>query len=185
MCKNNLKIDLKLIAVIAVLGLTAYSFVLGASFKTLDDMGAIVVNENIKSFSNVGELFKSSYFGNQSYYRPFVQLLYMTEYYFFRLNPFYYYLTGIAAHLIIGVVIFYLIKLLFHDRRIAFFTSLLFVIHPIHWEAVSNISGQSILLTALFFITSFYFFCLYLKKNNAFKYYCLSIFYHKCILQRL
>ena len=137
---------------------TAYSFMLQGSFKTMDDEVSIIQNEQIQSFSNIPNLFTSSFFNANSYYRPLVSLTYMIEYHFFGLNPLFYYLTNIFLHVAISLSLFWLLILLLKDRLTAFAVALLFAVHPIHWEAVSNISGRAILLCALFYILTFIFY---------------------------
>ena len=77
------------ILIVLVLGFTAYSFVLEAPFKTMDDNSSIVNNSDIQDISNIKRIFTSSFFGDSHYYRPLVSLSYMLEYHFFGLNSFY------------------------------------------------------------------------------------------------
>jgi len=104
------------ILIIVVLGFTAYSFVLEAPFKTLDDNISIVYNSDIQDLSNVKKIFTSSFFGDNHYYRPLVSFSYMLEYHFFGLNSFYYNLTNVIFHLAIAVSVFFLVLLLFNGR---------------------------------------------------------------------
>ena len=140
---------------IVVLIFTAYSFVLSAPFKTMDDQVSIVDNENIKSFGNTGKIFKTAFFGDRSYYRPLVALSFMIEYHFFGLKPVFYYLTNIFLHCLNTLLVFFLVMRLLRDRPLTYGVTLLFAIHPIHWEAVANIPGRSILLSAFFYLSAF------------------------------
>jgi len=155
------------ILIIVVLGFTAYSFVLGAPFKTLDDNISIVVNSDIQDLSNVKKIFTSSFFGDNHYYRPLVSFSYMLEYHFFGLNSFYYNLTNVILHLAIAVSVFFLVLLLFNDRMTAFFVSLLFAIHPVQWEPVANISGRASLLNGFFAVNAFFLFCFTQQRHKS------------------
>ena len=171
------KNEFLMIAAIVALGFTAYSFMLGGGFKVFDDQFSIVDNPHIKNFANTGKIFQSGFFGDRSYYRPLVALSFMLEYRFFELNPFFYNVTNLLLHLATGIIIFFLIRLIFRDRKLGFFVSLLFVIHPIQWEAVSNIAGRAIVLCGFFFMSAFLFYCLWDIKTKSAFYYWLSILF--------
>ena len=149
-----------MLALIAALEVTAYSFMLSSPFKTMDDEFAIVNNPDIKSFQNTAKILGSSFFSGNTYYRPLVSLSYMLEYHFFDLNPLFYNLDNLILHLATSISVFFIVFIIFKKRWISFFTALLFAIHPVHWEAVSSISGRAILLCAFFNLNAFLLFCL-------------------------
>jgi len=171
--KNNIF----LLLTIAVLVLCAYSFVLHNDFKTMDDQHSIVANQDIRSFSNIPKIFTSSFFGGDSYYRPLVTLSFMMEYYAYGLNAVGYYLDNIFLHILIAFVVFFLVKSITQDSHLGFFASLLFAIHPVQWEAVSNIPGRAILLCALFYLLTLNFFvrAVSLSVPQRKKYYAASL----------
>ena len=166
--------DGKVIFVIFALAFTAYSFMLSAPFKTLDDNVSIIHNENIKSLANIGRIFRSSFFEDKMYYRPLVSVSFMIEYHFVDLNPFFYNLTNLLIHIFTTLLVFILVNRIFKDRLTGFFTALLFAIHPIQWEAICNISGRAILLCAFFYIGSFLFFVSGRTKAQPTVHYVLS-----------
>ncbi|MCK5083470.1 MAG: tetratricopeptide repeat protein [Candidatus Omnitrophica bacterium] len=174
--KNNVA----LICIILLLGFAAHAGMLTASFKTLDDDTSIISNSDIKDVKNIGKIFTTSFFGGKHYYRPMVSLSFMTEYHSFGLRPFFYNLTNLALHLAVVVTVFFLIFILLEDRAAAFFTSLLFAVHPIHWEAVSNIPGRAILLSTFFTINAFFFFCLSEERRRCAVCYGLSLILFTC-----
>ncbi len=141
-----------LLGLIAVLVVCAYSFVLHNEFKTMDDTHSIVANRDIRSFANIPRVFTSSFFGADSYYRPLVTLSFMAEYHYFGLNAVGYYLDNILLHILNAFAVFFLVRAVSREDLPAFFASLLFAIHPVQWEAVSNIPGRAILLCALFYL---------------------------------
>ena len=167
---------LNLMLLLALLIFTAYSFMVQGSFKTMDDQNLIIDNDNIKSFSidNIKKILGSSYFGGNSYYRPLILFNYMVEYHFWGLNPLYYYITNIFIHSASTFIVFLIIELIFGQRVIALFVALLFAIHPIHWEEISNISGRAILLSSFFYLSAFLLFCLADQKKRR-VYYFLSM----------
>jgi hypothetical protein len=62
--------------------------------------------------------------------------------------------------------VFALVCRLWKDRTTAFWVALLFAMHPVQWEAVSNISGRAILLNALFVFSSFYLFLEFYQRRR-------------------
>jgi len=137
---------------IVLLGVIGHAFMLGGHFKTMDDEVSIVANEQIKNFANIGSIFQNSFFGGKAYYRPLVAVSFMVEYHLFGLKPFFFNLTNLIFHLGTSIILFLLISILTQRREIGLFVALLFVIHPIHWEAVSNIAGRAIILCGFWYL---------------------------------
>ena len=149
-------------AVIILLGLVAFGAMLPAPFRIMDDRLSIVENPLIKSFQEFPLIFKEGYFHDQSYYRPMVSLSFMIEYQVHGLDAFYYNLDNLMLHIINALLVFLLISMLTKSETIGFGVGLLFVMHPIQWEAVCNIQGRSMLLSAFFVLISFILFLKYL-----------------------
>lgn len=139
-------------------GLIAHCPALNGSFKTMDDEASIVQNDNIKSFVHLPKIFTSSFFGGGSYYRPLVSLTHMAEYRLFGLNPFSYNLTNLLLHLACAVLVFFITDIFLERRHLALAAAMLFAVHPIHWEAVANIAGRSILLCGFWYLAAFLFY---------------------------
>lgn len=154
------------VLLIITLGVTAYSFMLGAPFKTMDDQYSIVSNPLIKNTGHIKELFTRGYFNDRSYYRPLVNLSFMGEYHAFGLKAFYYNLDNLLIHLLNAFLVWIVAGLILGNMSLGFWAGLLFVIHPIHCEAVGNISGRAILLSASFVLTAFICFLLLLKHKK-------------------
>ena len=104
----------------------------------------------------------------------------MVDYHFFGLPPSYSNLTTLGVHFAAAVTVFFLIVTPLEDRTTAFFTSLLFAVHPINWEAVSNIPGRAIILSTFFTVHAFFFFCLSAEKKRFAVCYGLSLFFFVC-----
>ena len=142
------------ILLVLVLPLAAYSFMLPSSFKTMDDQVSIVANPLVRTF-DMSRLFAEGYFKDNSFYRPLANLTYMGEYHAFGLNPFFYNLDNLLLHIANAFLVWALVSYLTGNAVVGFWAGLLFAIHPIHWEAVANISGRPILLCAFFGFLSF------------------------------
>ena len=160
---------------LAVMTFAVYSFGVNDAFKTMDDDYSIVRNEKIRSFRNLPDVVTSSFFGGDSYYRPLVTVSFMKEYFLFKLNPVPYYIDNILIHVINTFLIFGIVFHLTDRRKIAMGVAFLFALHPVHWEAVSNISGRAILLSACYYFASFYCFLL-VDRKKYFSYLSLAFF---------
>lgn len=135
-----------------------YFLILDTPFKTMDDYLSIVDNPVIKSLGNIPQIFKSSFFSKGTYWRPLVHLSFALEYKFFALDAFYYYLDNIVLHVLASFAVFLLVGKLLKNRMVGIWTGLLFAVHPVHWEQVTNVPGRSILLCGAFFFYSFWMF---------------------------
>ncbi|MBZ0167269.1 MAG: glycosyltransferase family 39 protein, partial [Candidatus Omnitrophica bacterium] len=143
---------------LALIALAGYAIVLPTSFKTMDDLVSIVNNPRIKSISQLGEIFRTSFFTENAYYRPLVLVSFMVEYHLFGLRAFFYNMNNLLLHIANAFLGFLIVASLLKDRRLAFLSAALFVLHPAHWEAVSNIPGRSILLCSFFFLLAVHLF---------------------------
>ena len=154
-----------LLGVLLLITFLAFLPSLGNKFTNWDDDFYVVNNGVIRelSFQNTVRIFTTSYSEN---YLPLTILSYNFEYEYFKLNPFYYHLDNLLLHLLNCILVFYLIFLLCANNRIAFFTALLFGIHPLHVESVAWVAERKDLLYSLFFLLSLIFYVQYQKFNK-------------------
>ena len=148
-------------------GLIAHGIALNGSFKTMDDELSIINNQNLRSFSSLGRIFAESFFnGDRTYYRPLVTFSFLLDYQIAGLNPFFYYLTNLLLHLANAILLFFTFNIFLKRKFLNFAAALLFVIHPIQWEAVANIAGRSILLCAFWQFTAFLLYLTYASRSR-------------------
>lgn len=116
-----------------------------------DDVNTVEKNSYITSFKYLGKIFSEpSYWGSNEAsrsYRPVFTFCHTVVHAIFSLNPFGYHLFNVLLHLINTALIYRVVLNLTPSGWIAFFTALLFGIHPIHTEAVANITGGAELLS--------------------------------------
>lgn len=103
------------------------------------------------------------------------QLIYIISYKFFGLNPFVFRSFNILFHLGSVILIYLLLDLLI-DKRVAFFSALIFAVHPILIESVSWISGGVYAQYSFFFLLSFIFYILYRNIEKR-SYYIFSLIF--------
>jgi len=160
------------LAVIVILGFAAYANSLTGEF-IWDDLAFVRDNELIRDWSNVGRVFskdmaKSLAPGGggvkYNFYRPLQMISLMADYSIWRLDTAGYHFTNTIFHILAALAIFWLITVLSNDWLLALFTGALFVIHPIHTEAVAFISGRADPMAAVFMLLAFIF---YIKAGNS------------------
>lgn len=151
---------------IIILGAVVYYGSLNGQF-VLDDYYNIKYNGYIQSWPYLPALFLTDIGAKvagatYSMYRPVQMLTYMLDYSLWKLNPVGYHLTNIILHILAALTICWLVNLLFNDRILSLLTASLFVIHPIHTEAVCYMSGRADPLALIFMMLTFIF---YIKQK--------------------
>src|SRR3989338_2581226 len=115
--------------VLAAVGFGVYGNSLGGQFLW-DDEGLIQRNHLIKDVSNFPRLFTSPLRSGatieSNFYRPLQMATTMAEYRVWGLNPWGYHLTNIFFHVLAVLALFWFLRSLVSDARLAFFAALLF-----------------------------------------------------------
>lgn len=142
-----------LLIVLAVAGVY-FNSVTGAFLW--DDQWLIQKNAAIQKLSSAPKLFTESLGGGyqQFFYRPLQSLSYTADWRLWKLDPRGYHVTNILLHALTAVLAYFLLVSLFADPLGAFFSAVLFALHPAHTEAVAYISGRADILAALFMLAA-------------------------------
>jgi hypothetical protein len=139
-----------MIPFLLVISFLVYLPILKAGFVNWDDMDYVYENGMIRDLSQIGLLLTTPVQGN---YHPLTMLSLAINYAISGLDAGSYHLFNLAFHLINVYLVFRLARLLSRgNSTIAFATSLLFALHPMHVESVAWISERKDVLYALFFI---------------------------------
>ena len=161
------KENLFTILLLILLGMGVYFNSLDGQFLW-DDNHFIKNNAIIKDFVYLPKIFTESMgsgsYGQSFYYRPIQELTYMVDYHLWKWDVRGYHLTNILIHVLTAISVYILILTLSGNQKIASLASLLFVIHPIHSEAVNALAGRGEPLTALFMLISIIF---YIKNVDS------------------
>jgi protein O-mannosyl-transferase len=134
-----------------ILGITFIAYIpsLGANFVNWDDGDYAYNNIFIRTF-NLKDIFTTPVQGN---YHPLTMLTLAINYQVSGLNPWSYHLLNIIFHLINSILVFnFILQLSKGNRLIAFTTSVLFAIHPMHVESVAWVAERKDVLYTLFFV---------------------------------
>ena len=106
-------------------------------------------------------------------YRPMSLVTFALEWQFFGQNPTVSHFINILMYGLTGVVLYLLMLMMFKNIRppleayfIAIATTILFLTHPIHTEAVANIKGRDEIMALLGSLTTLYWAFKYLNTKN-------------------
>lgn len=121
----------------------------------LDDSIFITKNSRVQAgLDNIPRLFENARTGqieNETGYRPLLLLTYATEIHFFGMDPSVAHRTNVLLYIVLCCLILLMLGKLFPGHQwLALFITLLFVVHPLHVEAVANIKGRGEVLAMLF-----------------------------------
>ena len=131
----------------------AMSPCLNNGFVNWDETQYIIHNPKIKTLSreSVKTIFSTP---DLNMYSPLSTLSYALEYRFAGLNPRIYHATSLFLHLADTALVMFLVRLLFGGAWMAFFTALLFGIHPAHVESVAWAAERKDVLYAFFYLSA-------------------------------
>ncbi|OGW75826.1 MAG: hypothetical protein A2Z72_04135 [Omnitrophica bacterium RBG_13_46_9] len=164
--KNRVLISVTLMV---ILGFAAYGNSLKGKF-IWDDEYLIRDNPYIRTWSCLPKLFTEDIgtgpVVGHFLYRPLQMVTYMADYSLWRLDVRGYHFTNILLHILTALAIYWLVNILYDDRTLSLFTSVLFITHPIHVEAVTYISGRADSLALLFMLISFIFYIKCINTGN-------------------
>ena len=160
------RFSLILVTLIILLGLAVYANSLQGQF-IWDDGVFVRDNAYIRDWSRLIPVFTGDSGAGSSVkmncYRPIQILTYIVDYSLCGLNVSGYHLTNVILHIAVALAVYWLVLLIFGSLPLSFFTSMLFVAHPVHTEAVSYISGRADILSALFILL----FLIFYIKNTC------------------
>jgi len=124
---------------------------------TYDDRKVVVKNEEIKDLKNFFDLLLPL---------PSVRAItLMIDYHIFGgLNSVGFHLTNVILHTVTVILLYFLLNLIFKDYKLSLIIGLLFATHPVHTEAVANITNRKESLAMIFYLLTFIF---YLKKDKS------------------
>ncbi|MSR86602.1 tetratricopeptide repeat protein [Candidatus Peribacteria bacterium] len=154
-----------LFAVFLVVGLLLYGHGLTNAFVTLDDDMLITLNTVVHELSphSIARAFTMY---DPELYIPLTLVAYQILYHFFGLLPEAYHLLSLLLHVANALLVFLFIRELSGRRGVALMTALLFLVHPLHVEAVMWASAIKDVLSSFFLLLSLFFYMRFLRKGS-------------------
>ena len=118
-----------------------------------DDRVVVQERPDLKNLGNFFNLFVSPYHPinpQSSLFRPLTAVSYMLNYAVLGNSPAGFHVVNVILHGLCSFLAFMLVLKLSGSRRLAYFSAILFLTHPIHAEAVASIVGRAELLAFFF-----------------------------------
>ena len=139
-----------------------------------DDTALILRDPLIRSWRLIPEGFNHFLFTDATasdFYRPIQRLTYTLDYAAFAFRPWAYHLTNLVCHAGAAIALFFFAEELLRNlqvddrkrRAFAFFTALIWAIHPLHSSAVIYVSGRADPLATAFGFLGLYLILLSLR----------------------
>ena len=157
-------------ALIIAVGVAIYANTFANPF-IWDDEYSVINNEFIKHWRYAPKLFTHNFhpfaYRQSIFYRPFTSLTLLFDYRMWSLNPFGYHLTNLAFHIMGALALYFLVMRIAANAKVALISTLFFLVHPVHTQAITYISGRADPISALFVLMSLLFFMESFKEGNA------------------
>ena len=186
--------------ILAACTIAAYFPILGNDFLYFWDDQWVVINRYTESGLNGKNLWAilTEFYHGQ--YAPLNESLYLILYTVFGgYKPFWFHLASLLLHIANALLVYYCIRLLLeisrkiiveHKELTAFFTALIFAVHPFNVESVAWMSASKVLVYSFYYLLATYTFIKYLSchcgldpqspAGKSLKYYLLTLLLFIC-----
>jgi len=159
---------------IAVAGVVAYSTSFQNEF-VWDDASSIQVNKHVKDPSQFFQLFREDQHpfgrGQGNFYRPLVAASFMLDFALSHkppgpgveepvvpdVSPFLFHISNTLWHIAAALLLFALLSRLGAPRFVQAVVPIIYVLHPLHTEAIAYISGRADPMSAVFMYAALWF----------------------------
>ncbi len=148
-----------LLLAIAIAGILAYANSFRNDF-VWDDASSVLIHRNVQDPAKIAQLFREDQHafgqGQGNFYRPLVSVSFMLDYQLgtgfgaYEPKPFVFHLTNLFWHLAASIGLLALLRALGAPWFVLAAVPVLFVVHPLHTEAVTYISGRADPMAAAF-----------------------------------
>ncbi len=160
-----------IVSATALLGFLTYANTFAGDW-VWDDVSSVLLHQNVHDPGQFFQLFQEDQHafgrGQGNFYRPLVSVSFMVDFWlsysptldgseakgYPDVKPFAFHLSNLLWHLAAAILLFFLLVRLQAPRMIQAVTPLLYVLHPMHTEAVAYISGRADMMSATFILAA-------------------------------
>lgn len=164
--------------IITIVCILAFWPAFSAGFLQFDDPQHIFLNPAVLGSlpDSLNLIFTQSV---NKIYLPLTTLTFALEKHFFGLNPFIFHFNNILLHILVCItILFFLNRLKIHPMA-AFFTVLIFAVHPMKVESVAWVTERKDVLYSLFYVLAMIAYIDYTQKKSKISY-ALAIVWALC-----
>lgn len=143
---------------ILVIGFLLYGQTLSFGLTYLDDNTLIIDRyETLQDTNSLSSIFSTDAFfsGTNFYYRPLLNLSFLADTFLAGVNLSAYHLDNILLHILAAGLLFVFLERIIKKRSLAFFLTLVFLVHPALVQAVAWLPGRNDSLLAVFVLAAF------------------------------
>lgn len=172
---------------IALLGFIVYGQSLFFNLTYLDDDRLLVDKfEILEDIHKISTIFSTDAFfaGTNFYYRPILNLSFMIDAQLGGEALFIYHLDNILLHILAVCLLFLFLKKILKRDHLAFFLSLVFLVHPVLTQAVVWLPGRNDSLMTIFVLASTLFFFNFLDRPRLQSLISCSVFFFLALLTK-
>jgi len=162
------------VAAIALAGVITYANAFQNDF-VWDDASSVLLHKHVQDPTKFFQLFREDQHafgrGQGNFYRPLVSASFMLDFLLSHdrsgqpaiaagipeLSPFLFHLTNTVWHVAATILLFALLTRLRAPALVRFVVPMLYVVHPLHTEAVTYISGRADSMSAVFIFAGLWF----------------------------
>ncbi|CAN5189416.1 tetratricopeptide repeat protein [soil metagenome] len=167
-------------ALIIISCILLYAQSLWYGFSPMDEYWLITAEkEHLSHLSNLPNLFSYSTLG--MYYRPMLAVTFLFDTVAGNGGTFCFHLTNILLHISCSLLVFRFFLSLNLGKTVAFFSALIFAVHPVNIHAVAWIPGRNDSLLTMFTLLSCICLLRYLKENKLY-WILLHVLFFTCTL---
>lgn len=173
--------------IIFALGFLLYGRTLFFDYTYFDDSTLILDHAaTLQDIRNIPQVFATDAFfsGDKFYYRPLLNLSFMIDAQAAGTLPFFFHLDNILLHCLAALLVFYFLNLFIGRRPLAFFLSLLFLVHPVMVQAAAWLPGRNDSLLAIFVLATFISFFKFCTAPKLRHYFCYLLFFLAALLTK-
>lgn len=168
----------KTMAGLAILSVFVYLNSIGNGFA-YDDVLIIEKNLLIRSVFNIPKLFMIGYwdtwYAGAAAYRPFLMMTFVLNYAVSGTDAWSYHLFNVLLHAANSCLLYFLLVRYQVSLSLAAVAGIIFAVHPVHTEAVSNVIGRGELLAAFWCGVSWLCWKEYQEASSPFRKYGLFL----------
>jgi len=174
--------------IIFVLGFLLYSQTLFFGLTYLDDNTLILDRQNVLADfkDNIATIFSTDAFfsGTNFYYRPLLNLSFMIDAQFAHNQYFIYHLDNVLLHILSAILVFILLSKILNKKSLAFFLSLIFLVHPALTQAVAWLPGRNDSLVTIFILAAVLSLISFSKRPRFISLFSYTIFFFLALLTK-
>ena len=175
--------------IVAVVGFILYINTLNHHYA-LDDYSLIIENASTKKgFAGLGEIFKTSYrhgyiFVSDEMYRPLSKAMFAIEWELAPNTPALGHWVNVLLYSLTGFLITVTLYKYFKSVSLAFFSGLLFMVHPIHTEVVANIKSRDEILALVYSVLTLFTWKKFTENKKSFYILLTALFFFLALLSK-